>query len=187
MKNMNSISNIKSLAFVLIFILGIGLNSCVVERGPAGPQGDNVINTFVTYNFNIRAIDWVVNNQDNSTYLYYKNIPEITNDVINNGFVLAYARIDGKPWVQLPMTNFYNDNGTPYTLEYLPYHTAGGFELQYVDSHPQPIAPTVFTELKVVVVEGEDYMNAIKHTDKANVNEVLANLTRTKSLIESTK
>lgn len=179
--------NIKSLGMILVLILAIGLNSCVVERGPAGPPGDQAINTFVTYNFNIRAVDWVMNNQDNSTYLYYKSIPEITSNVINNGIVLAYARIDGKPWVQLPMTNFYNDNGTPYTLEYLPYHTVGGFELQYIDSHPQPIAPSVFTELRVVIVEGADYLNAIKHTDKTNVNEVMANLTRTKSLIDSTK
>lgn len=179
--------NIKSLSLILVLISLFGLNSCIVERGPAGPAGDQAINTFVTYNFNISSDSWVMKNGDNSTYLYYKSIPEITSNVINNGLVLAYARIDGKPWVQLPMTNFYNDNGTPYTLEYLPYHTVGGFELQYIDSHPEPIAPSVFTELRVVIIEGADFLNAIKHSDKTNVNEVMANLTRTKYLIESAK
>ncbi len=96
--------NIKSLSLILVLISLFGLNSCIVERGPAGPAGDQAINTFVTYNFNISSDTWVMKNGDNSTYLYYKSIPEITSNVINNGLVLAYARIDGKPWVQLPMT-----------------------------------------------------------------------------------
>lgn len=176
------------LSLFVIIGLSLSMTSCYVDGGvgPQGPPGEGV-NRFVTYNYNIRAVDWVQKIGDINTYLYQKSNIDITSGVINNGMVLVYARFDGKPWVQLPMTNHYTDDGIPYTLEYLPYHTVGAFEIQYVDSHPQPVAPSMFTELKVVVVEGSDYLSSIKNTDLNNYNEVIANLTRVKNLQAETK
>lgn len=174
----------------LFVILGLSLTmtSCYVDGGvgPQGPPGEG-LNRFVTYNYNIRAVDWVQQVGDINTYLYQKSNTDITSGVINNGMVLVYARFDGKPWVQLPMTNHYTDNGIPYTLEYLPYHTVGAFEIQYVDSHPQPVAPGMFTELRVVIVEGTDYLSSIKNTDLNNYNEVIANLTRVQNIQSEAK
>lgn len=170
--------------FILILLLMVGVNSCYNDNRVAAD--DSKINRFVTYNYTIKATDWVGKIGDISTYLYKKTMPDITSGVISNGIVLTYARFDGDAWVQLPMTNHYTDKqGVPYTLEYLPYFTVNTYELRYVDSHPQPLPPNMFTELRVVVVEGTDYINSLHNVDKNNYDNVIENLNTRKKLLEN--
>lgn len=157
---------------MLFIILTLSLNSCYMDNNNP-VVNDPDLNRFVTYNYSIKANDWAPKVNDISTYLYLKTIPDLTTGVINNGIVLTYLRSSSgtNTWVQLPMTNYYTDSkGVPYTIEYLPWHGVGQFELQYVDSHPNPVAPSFDMEIRVVIIEGKNYTTIIKKLDKSNYN-----------------
>lgn len=185
--NKNLLTFIKSSMFIVI--LTFSLSSCYVDRSnPVVNEPD--LNRFVTYNYIIRANDWAPKVNDINTYLYLKTIPDLTSGVINNGIVLTYMRSSSgtNTWVQLPMTNYYTDGqGVPYTIEYLPWHGIGQFELQYVDSHPNPIAPNFDMEIRVVIVEGLNYTSSIKNLDKSNYNLISSKLNELANSSNSTK
>lgn len=171
--NFNKSLKIFTKSSILFILMIFSLSSCYVDRNNTIVENPD-LNRFVTYNYTIRANNWAPKLNDINTYLYLKTIPDLTPGVINNGIVLTYMRSSSgtNTWVQLPMTNYYTDaQGVPYTIEYLPWHGVGQFELQYVDSHPtNPVAPNFDMEIRVVIVEGLNFTSSIKHLDKSNYN-----------------
>ena len=67
--------------------------------GAAGPQGPG---NFKIINFNTPLNGWVLDN-DLQYYVFRRSIPDISTQIMNSGFVLTFAKIDEKSWVQLPL------------------------------------------------------------------------------------
>ena len=123
--------------------------------GPAGPQGNDGIDG-INYThsaiYDIDPSDWV---GDLNGYDVVIDVPEITEDIYNNGAVLVYRliEIDPKSFNLLPYS--YVDNSLIVYMDYDAY--VGSIDLIYkevnngVNDTP---APGGLMSFKVVIMEG---------------------------------
>ncbi len=106
-------------SILLFAILSLVILGCETE-GPIGPAGqDGIDGTDGTDgkdgNANVRSItkfvapsDWTPSGTaGEDLFFYYEiTIPEITNDIVQNGAVMVYLKADNSPYYALP-TSFY--------------------------------------------------------------------------------
>jgi hypothetical protein len=119
---------------LLFLFLGLLLSSC--QKYDAG-NTDISSNTY--------TVSW--------TYLdpsYYceMNVPEITQDVVDNGAVFVYIQTTSGDWMALPCTLPIDGN---YSSTYTPVHSLGLVRVFKTDTDLLTLDPGI-TTLKVVVV-----------------------------------
>jgi len=143
---------------IMILSFVVGLASCTIENdGPTGPRGSDGVLDITNLFVSAQSNQWRTS-QDPHSYYFTVSVPEVTENVINNGFVIVYQATTSSSannWTQLPITNMYYDlNMLPYTIELIPWHGPGFVEVQYYDSHPTPLQPTLNADFKISIVEG---------------------------------
>ena len=140
------------------FLLIAVLTNCIGPEGPMGPSGYNGkdgvdgINYTHSVIYDVNPADWSGNADGYNAEL---SIPEITNDIYNNGAVLVYRLIEVEPksFNLLPYT--YVDNTLSIYMDFDAY--VGSIKLIYkevfngVNDTP---APQDVMSYKVVIFEG---------------------------------
>ena len=142
MKNFRPITQLSIFA---LFILSIGLSACVRVDGPQGPQGspgrDGNANV-ISINYEVFESDWfeVGTPGENDFYMALDlSVPEIDQDIMDNGLVLAYYRIDDKsPWIALPYTLISHDPAYVEKLDFIYDVGFVGFQSQATDKNATP-------------------------------------------------
>jgi len=155
MKTKNLRLPYKSTRIFMILLLMLVSARCM---GPAGPRGSNGTNGIDGINYthsaiyDIAASDWV---GDLNGYDVVINVPEITEDIYNNGAVLVYrlVEIEPKSFNLLPYS--YVDNSTIIYMDFDAY--VGSIDLIYKEVHNgvnATPAPQATISFKVVIIEG---------------------------------
>ena len=154
----------------ICFVLFLSQVSCIDVVGPEGPKGSSGKDGTSFANsaiYDISADKWAGNINGYSTTL---TMPEITNDIYNNGAVLVYRlREDFTPksFNLLPYT--YVDNNTTTYMDFDAY--IGKIEIttrDIVNGQNASQAPTQLMSFKVVVVIGLPYA---KLQQKVNIQD----------------
>jgi hypothetical protein len=164
------------------FLLIAVLTECRGPEGPAGPAGYDGINYTHSVIYDVDPADWSGNADGYNAVL---DIPEITEDIYNNGAVLVYRMIGSNPksFNLLPYT--YVDNALSIYMDFDAY--VGSINLIYkevFDGANDTPAPENVMSYKVVIFEGiplstlktkvniNDYNAVIKmfHVDGGNSN-----------------
>jgi hypothetical protein len=129
------------------------LTSC---QGPAGQSGKSGIKSFT---FNLGFNDWLeYGTPEFQGYNIYTTVavPELTEDILNNGMVLVYGRggsangTNFGAWIQLPYTNI---GGNFIHTERYEIFT-GGITITHADTDGLTGKPTNY-EVKVVIAPRE--------------------------------
>lgn len=173
--------------FSLFVFFSLILFGCEKE-GPMGPTGlagkDGADGKDgKDGNANVKSItksiapsDWMASGTaGEDLYFYYEiSIPEITNDIVQNGVVMIYYKETDGSYHALPTTyNFYSSY-----LDYY-YHTTirfsfktGKVRIEIEDSDMITIRPDSSIEFKIVVIEGSTLKNlSIDLTNYQDVKE----------------
>jgi hypothetical protein len=133
---------IQALSLGVIFGLTTFISGCTKE-GPAGANGRDGNANVVSTTFTIS--NWTFNNP---SYVGTQSIPAITQEILNNGAVLAYVKV-GDNYSQVPLT-FYQSNTFSSSIEVA--HGLGSISFFFTDSDLiQPVTPGPLT-FKVVVI-----------------------------------
>lgn len=126
--------------------------------GPAGPRGNDGMNGIDGINYTHSAIydidpsDWVGNLDGYDVFI---DVPEITEDIYNNGAVLVYRliEIDPKSFNLLPYT--FVDNSSTIYMDFDAY--VGSIDLIFKEVNNgvnDTQAPQGLMSFKVVIIEG---------------------------------
>ncbi len=100
MKNFNPT---KTVFVSVLFALSVILFSC--DKEESGPPGKDGVANLSTHTFTTNSNDWLADNANN-LMVYQQNIPEITQEVIENGAVLAYfGDGSGDIWIAMPFSS----------------------------------------------------------------------------------
>lgn len=86
-------------------------------RGPRGPAGEDGSGAIVSNVYTVNESDW---EYDDPSYFADIAIPDLTSDIVNNGIVLAYLKVDDNTFSQLPLT-FYESDEYSSTLEVISF------------------------------------------------------------------
>ena len=148
-----------------LFVLSlwmISLLSCTKE-GPAGPKGEDGNANVKTYKYTIKTDEW---QGSGGNYYHEESIPEITEDIYENGDVRVYIKSNNSEQYQaLPYTWISNPN-YQYIAKY--WYGVGSLKIQVVFNDPNNTVTWDF-EVKVVIIEG----NAVnKNVDYNNYESV---------------
>ena len=159
MKNLIKTIFSSRFGFLSIFILALIQISCLGPEGPRGRDGlngqDGLLYTRSAI-FDSNPTSWSGDANGYSTTL---NMPEITNDIFNNGAVLVYRLredLTPKSFNLLPYT--YVDNNTTSYMDFDAY--IGKVVINFRDitnGQNTTQAPTQLMSFKVVVVTGMAY------------------------------
>ncbi len=144
-----------SLAFILTF------SACEGPMGPSGPRGlDGMDGTggntgMKTVFFNMAMQDWTPTG-DKGRWFYSLQMPEVTQDVVDNGAVLCYRRniINGiETFEAMPVTTLIEENGVLFSNEIWYSHYNGYIDFDWWDSHPtEPLSPGYDMYFKIVIL-----------------------------------
>lgn len=126
------------LRWSLMLALVAAFSSCVGPRGPEGlpgPPGRDGLNgrdgnwNVLSIRYEVFASDWLANGTQGVPGYYLElefEVPEITQDIAEDGLVLVYYRAQaGDPWILLPYT-FISSDDPPFT-EVLDFIYGQGF------------------------------------------------------------
>ncbi len=160
-----------SLAFILVFV------AC---EGPAGPRGydgydgrdgRDGVPGMETIFFEMYQNDWFASSDQFGRWFYTINMPEITEDVVNNGAVLCYRRAnipEYEAFEAMPITTLIREDGIQFTNELWYSHSVGKLDIDWWDSHPtDPIAPGYDMYFKIVIL----HPSSINKLDGVDVND----------------
>jgi hypothetical protein len=142
---------------VLVFAGLVALFSACGEKGetgdpgPMGPPGNaNVYSFYYSVNYTSWSVYGAPGTPNHSLY-FDKYIPEITQEIIDYGMVVAYIwDVDINAWVALPYT--YTFAGTQEYYKF--YTTAGIAGIDISLSTLQTPIPQTSIDVKVVAVAG---------------------------------
>jgi len=90
----------------LATFLFISLTTGCTKEGPEGPAGKDGNANVKSIEFTIYSHEWVYESQGNF-YLTAKLLPEIDQDVADNGAVLLYYKADDNMYIALPAGNLF--------------------------------------------------------------------------------
>lgn len=124
---MNKQALYTSLRWSLLLAIFAAFTACVGPRGPEGPPGrdglagrdgrDGNFNV-ISIRYEVFADDWLVSGIQGEPGYFLElefEVPEITNDIAEDGVVLVYYRAQaGDPWILLPYT-FISSDDPPFT------------------------------------------------------------------------
>lgn len=86
-------------------------------RGPRGPAGEDGSGAIVSNVYTVAESDWQF---DDPAYFADIHIPDLTADIVNNGIVLVYLKVEENTFSQLPLT-FYESDEYSSTLEVISF------------------------------------------------------------------
>ena len=157
----------KVYVYIAVITLGIFIASCTKE----GKQGEPGMNG-VDGNANVKTIMvWDVS-WSYSSPSYQTTIPhnDITQDLVDRGVVLVYARLNSGAYNQLP-TTFYQSSSYSTSIEVA--SIAGSVTLFWTDSDlSQPSYPAI-NDFKIVLIPSAAKI-AKPYVDYSNYEEVKA-------------
>jgi len=84
----------------LFLIVVLSIVSCDQFKGPTGPQGESYVDNTSIINFEFDKDDLTISNQ---LAIYQINIPEITQEIVDNGIVIVY-KLSGSKWQAMPFS-----------------------------------------------------------------------------------
>ncbi len=156
------------------------LVQCTGPEGPVGPRGNDGQNGLDGINYtrsviyDVNASEWTGNADGYNASLA---VPEITDDIYNNGAVLVYRliEIDPKSFNLLPYT--YVDNDLTIYFDFDAY--VGNISLIYKEitgGVNSTVAPADLMSFKVVIIEGiplAALKNMVDVNDYAAVSKML--------------
>jgi hypothetical protein len=162
---------------ITMMVLIAVTSSCRGPRGYDGYDGLNGLDGLDGINYTRTAIyDVVTSDWTGDANGYYANltVPEITNDIYNNGAILVYRLFEDSPksFNMLPYT--YVDNNTSTYMDYNAY--IGKLELTFkvvVSGVNDTPAPDVKMAFKVVVVQGLSLSALKSKVDVKNFDAVV--------------
>lgn len=149
--------NFKNFFLLIISAAVLTLAGCAKdgETGPAGKDGANGLNG----NANVQHFSFSINPGDWSTYgtpgntghgLYYeRNIPEITQDIIDNGLVKTYI-LTGGYQIALP-TIIYTPS---YQIQYFDASSVGTLEIDLLLSNLATPTVSGSFSFKCIIIDG---------------------------------
>lgn len=129
-----------------------GWGSPINLRGPAGPQGPPGTANVFSKTFTAQSITWRTVEEYG---IYYRAanlvIPEITNDIAENGAVFVYANLafTGQTWTALPVTYSY-----PHRTDYLFYGVSTGNVRVWYSNSDNTLPSTPGIRYRVVFMPG---------------------------------
>jgi hypothetical protein len=147
----------------LVILFGLTLNACKkAETGPAGKNGtDGNANVYSTGIVNLDSL-WVYNSVDDF-YTATLTSAVITQEVVGNGFVMAYIHSGNGGWLALPLSNLFT-SGDIFAFEIV----NGGVKFHYMDGNSSTTTTDISNYgllVRVVIVPAQmkkpsvDYMN----------------------------
>lgn len=110
-------------SIVMLLSLMVVFSSCRRDpvEGPRGPQGPpgppGAGGGIVSDIYTVRESDWIF---EDPSYFGDIEIPDLTEDIVNNGIVLVYLKVDDNTFTQLPLT-FYESDEYASTLEVISF------------------------------------------------------------------
>jgi len=139
---------------MLLFAACEGPEGPIGPPGPPGPPGlDGNANVF-SINYVIIADDWVDDGQPGDPEFFRfldLSVPEITQDIVDNGLVLVYYRVDeNERWNILPFTIINHD--PPFT-QVFDFTYDPGFVTLYVKATDRD-GDLFEGDVRVIVAEG---------------------------------
>lgn len=159
--------------FFLILILPFVLIACDSDDNVIyHDSGDAYAEALV---YNIQPTQWSPLGETDDTWFHVLVTNAVTHEVVNYGAVLFYIKDHSSNYWQLIPDTFtgYDKDGNVYTYEYRSWYGFEELELQYRDSHPtSPIAPDWTTRVKVVIISGQDWEDAIRNVNINNYNDL---------------
>lgn len=130
----------------------IGPQGPAGPQGPQGPQGPagtaNVI-----YSTWASPTAWTNPGLSFSDYSFDRVAPGITQAIIDNGVVLAYAQLSGDGGVTRPLPSTLTNSGLVYTFGYL-IPSAGTIRYTLTFSVGAPSAPSTTSLFRYVIIPG---------------------------------
>jgi len=173
MKKFASVLKRKNI-FLLLLVFPIMFLSCRGDEGPRGPRGADGADgadAVKVIQYEKVPSDW---SGDVNGYKTILNVPEITEDIYQNGAVMVYLLNEGtsdKYANILPYTYLYNG-----TTEYMDYNAYVGkieITLRWTDSMVNTtLAPNNNYIFKVVVMEGVRLEDLKKNSIMSNVENI---------------
>lgn len=152
-------NKIKKLSWLIALVFAI--SGCKKETGPQGPPGP--MGNANVQSFTLTTSWW---NYTGNILSQWWSIPEITQDIYDNGMVMAYR--DVGYWEALP-TSYTGSGGS--TVTWAHYHDIGVFEIDI--SHNVSGAPAdPGTEYFKLVIASSRFMAENPDLDWHNYNEV---------------
>jgi len=138
--------------------------------GPPGPPGSGGAAEVFSINYSIIADDWIDEGQPGDAEFFRfidLSVPEITDDIVNSGLVLAYYRVDGQsPWNFLPYTVINHD---PEFVQVFDFTYDPGFVTLFVKATDRD-GDRFEGDVRVIVAEGIPITK--KEIDYSNYEEV---------------
>lgn len=163
--------------FTLIFslLLLVSFSACEGPVGPAGPKGNaNVI----SINYLVLESDWteVGKPGDEGFFLAVDlDVPEITQDIVDNGLVLAYYRAnDNDPWTALPFTRISHNPEFIEKFDFIYDFEFVGLQSMASDRGGTPYGGTVRVIIASAIPVGKtsiDYENYEEVADYLELNQ----------------
>ena len=155
----------------LSFFLSSIFFSC---QGPEGPQGLDGNANVISINYLILASDWQeVGKPGEVGFLLAVDldVPEITQDIVDHGLVLAYYRAtDSDPWTALPFTRISHDPPFSEKFDFIYDRSFVGLTSMATDRGGTPYEGTVRLIVAEAIPVGKTSI------DYANYEEVAAYL-----------
>ncbi len=160
------------ITFIIIGLgvaFGLTLSSCKkAETGPTGKNGaDGNANVYSTGPVNLDSL-WVYNSGDDF-YLATLTSSAITQEVVDNGLVMAYLKFGNTGWFALPISNlFVPDDVFAFEI------AAGQVKFHYLDNNGSTTTADVSNFgilVRVVIIPAQLKKPNVDHL---NYNEVTA-------------
>ena len=120
----------------------------VGPRGPQGPPGEDGSGAVVSNVYTVQESDWQF---DDPSYFADINVPNLTEDIVNNGIVLVYLKVEENTFSQLPLT-FYESDEYASTLEVISFPQL--VSIVWTDSDLMDGGNPPEMEFRVVYMEG---------------------------------
>lgn len=146
MKNLHAHSLFSTLCIALA---GALMSSCTTVEGPPGPPGppgrDGNAEVY-SINYIVEDENWYdvgVQGEDDYFLAADLDVPEITQDIVDDGLVLVYYRVDNQsPWIALPYTFISHNPQYVEKLDFIYDLAYVGLQSQATDRNATPYAGT---------------------------------------------
>lgn len=141
----------KKLVYLFAAVLGLAACGQRGPQGPPGPRGLDAVTNVQAFEYTITPSAWGESGsfgQADYGFVALAEVPEITNDILNDGSVMAY-KIEGQGEAPLPV--IYYEQGYHINFDYLAF--LGEIEFWKRASDNQTEAPQDDLIYKVVVME----------------------------------
>jgi hypothetical protein len=133
----------KRFFFFALALFALSISSCTDD-------GNNT--DLSTISFTIRASSWIESGEifiDNHGFYVDLPMPELTDNVVNNGMVSLYRlRSSDGAWEPVPLVNYYSS----YNGGYIYFFKKGILSIDYHDSDFQEVNPGEQT-FKLVIIQ----------------------------------